>query len=119
MTARDIGHCLPAGTLVAAAGREVAALGAVVEMVHGLVTRHAAADPHAMEEAQSLDYLLQHLCAIGDLLQQLGEHPTLDGLVATEPLRAGTPLADLAARLFDGADAKPFARPTAGEVELF
>jgi hypothetical protein len=119
MTGSDTGARMPAGALVAAAGREVVALGAVVEMVHGLVTRHAVADAPSMEEAQSLDFLLQHLDAIGDLLQRLGLDPTLDGLVETDPLRAATPLADLAARLFDDADARPFARPSAGEVELF
>lgn len=110
---------LPAGALVAAAGREVMALGAVVETVHGLVARHVGIDPDAMEEAQSLDFLLQHLCAIGDFLQRLGSDPALGEPVQTDGLRAAAPLADLAARLFGDADAKPFGRPSAGDVELF
>jgi hypothetical protein len=112
-------NCMPAGALVAAAGREVAALGAVVETLQELVARHAGADPQGLEEAQGLDFLLQHLSAIGELLQRLGADPALAGMIETDALRAGAPLADLAGRLFGDLAAKPFARPTAGAVELF
>jgi len=116
----DAGHeRIAAGALVAAAGRELAKLAALVEGLQALVARHVGLDPDAIEEAQGLDLLQQHLTALAELLEELGGDAALSADVAADPLRLGVPLADLAARLFGDDDAKPFARPTAGAVELF
>lgn len=111
------------GALLGTAATEVDALCDVAGRLHSLIARHIAqgnASEKSIEDAQMIDYLIQHLEALGDFLAQLSCATPTDVLVDAESARAGVGLADLARRLMGevaGEDA-PVAGPP-GDCELF
>lgn len=108
--------------LLATAAKEVDGLSDVAQRLHDLIARHiggAGIEAQSIEDAQMIDYLVQHLEALGAFLDCLAretpEHLNVDATSA----RAGLRLADLARRLVGGGDG-PDARSTpSGDCELF
>ena len=99
---------------------EVDALSVVADRLHNLIARHISredAPEQSIEDAQMIDYLTQHLEALGDFLTELSIATPANVMVDAETARAGVGLADLARRLM-GETADEDAGP-AGDCELF
>jgi hypothetical protein len=109
----------PVARLLAAAAGELNALASLSQQLHELVERqHAAAglSDACVEDAQIIDYLVQHLDALALFLTLVAEQAPNTVHVDAGRALAGLPLGDLARRLGGGAAAAP--APT-GDLELF
>jgi hypothetical protein len=106
---------LPA--LLEAVAAELASLSDGSARLHALVERQAAAGPlgdAAIEDAQFVDFLVQHLETVGLFMRLLAaEAPSVD--IDYARLRLRLPLADLARRL--GGDEA--AAADGGDLDLF
>lgn len=104
--------------LLKAAAAELTDLSRAGDRLHGLVERRMAAAPLAeggIEDAQLIDFLVQHLETVGLFLRLLAaEAPATD--IDYARLSARLPLADLASRLGGGAAPPPAA---SGDLDLF
>lgn len=117
------GVCSSLGALLGTAATEVDALSGVADRLHSLIARHIGredAPEESIEDAQMIDYLTQHLEALGDFLAQLARVTPPEILVDAASARAGVGLADLARRLMgDVPDENAVPAGPAGECELF
>jgi hypothetical protein len=110
------------GPLIGTAATEVDALSEVAGRLHSVIVRHIGVqDAHeqSIEDAQMIDYLTQHLEALGQFLSRLSHATPDDVRVDAESARAGVALADLARRLMGEAPSETEAPRTTGDCELF
>ena len=112
----------PLGALLGTAATEVDALSDVAGRLHSLIARHISqgnASEKSIEDAQMIDYLIQHLEALGDFLAGLSCVTPADIMVNAERARAGVGLADLARRLMGEVAGEGVPAGPAGDCELF
>ncbi len=110
------------GALIGTAAMEVDALSDVANRLHALIARHVAqpgAHEQSIEDAQMIDYLTQHLEALGEFLGRLSAATPPDVLVDAASARAGVRLAALARRLVGDTDPNTAPGQDPGDCELF
>lgn len=114
-----MGVRIPMADLLCAVAAELDRLAERTLELHGLVEGQlsgGALSSAVVEEAQSVDFLAQHLEGLGAWLRLLAGAPA-DVLIDPAELRGRLPLSDLEARL-TGASA-PAAAADPGDFELF
>lgn len=105
------------GALLGAAADELAALSLAGERLRPLLLRALAVEAaeEAIEEAQTLDYLVQHLTALSVLMERLAAMTPPEARLAATQVRDELGLSDLERRLLGGVDDGAAA---AGDFEL-
>ena len=110
----------PLTTLLGSASDEMFVLSGLGGRLHELVERQSALAPlhdRSIEDAQLIDFLVQHLEAVGIFLRLLAENAPAGASIDFEALRHRLPLADLARRL-GGERAFEMEAPS-GDLDLF
>ncbi|MEO8114091.1 MAG: hypothetical protein ABI655_06915 [Phenylobacterium sp.] len=106
MTAVETEDTVALGALLSAAADELAALSLAGERLRPLLLRALAVEAaeEAIEEAQTLDYLVQHLTALSVLMERLAAMTPPEACLAATQVRDGLGLSDLERRLLGGVD---------------
>ncbi len=122
-TAPTLGAPTPMSTLLESAASEMFSLSEIGGALHRLIAREMGTtrlNERSIEDAQLIDFLVQHLQAVGAFLRSLAAETPEEVAVDYAPLRDSVPLADLARRL-GGQLAEAHAPPAAvaGELDLF
>ena len=123
VTAPSLGDPTPMSMLLESAASEMFSLSEIGGALHRLIAREMGTtrlNERSIEDAQLIDFLVQHLQAVGAFLRSLAAETPIDVAVDYAPLRDSVPLADLARRL-GGQLAEAEAGPVvvAGELDLF
>jgi hypothetical protein len=110
-------------TLLESAASEMFSLSEIGLALHRLIAREMGTtrlNERSIEDAQLIDFLVQHLQAVGAFLRSLAAETPAEVAVDYAPLRDSMPLADLARRL-GGQLEESEASPTvlSGELDLF
>jgi hypothetical protein len=117
------GDPTPMSALLESAASEVLSLSEIGLALHRLIAREMGTtrlNERSIEDAQLIDFLVQHLQAVGAFLRSLAAETPAEVAVDYAPLRDAMPLADLARRL-GGQLAEAEAQPAvvSGELDLF
>jgi hypothetical protein len=111
----------PLAQLLRAAADEMFLLSELGGPLHALIERQmggAGLQERSIEDAQLIDFLVQHLEATGIFLRQLAAQTPEETMVEFERVRAMVPLADLARRL--GGEPPPEdSSASSGDLDLF
>lgn len=107
--------------LLRAAADEMFQLSEIGQPLHALIERQMGGSDlqdRSIEDAQLIDFLVQHLQATGIFLRGLAEQTAEDAVVDFERVRVTVPLADLARRLGGEAPVED-SSATSGDLDLF
>jgi hypothetical protein len=111
----------PMVALLRAAADEMFSLSEIGQPLHALIERQMGGydlQEKSIEDAQLIDFLVQHLQATGTFLRQLAEQTSEDAMIDFDRVRTKVPLADLARRL--GGEAPSEGPPGgSGDLDLF
>jgi hypothetical protein len=119
MDLEDIDDRVPLRSLLVATAVEIDALSDAGRRLQPLIAWavEAGSSERTIEDAQGIDHLLQHLCALSGFIMHLASATPSDVHVDLEGAAARLNLSDLKRRLLGGPSA-PASEP-AGDLELF
>jgi nitric oxide reductase activation protein len=122
-TSPSDGDPTPMSALLESAASEMFSLSEIGLALHRLIAREMGTtrlNERSIEDAQLIDFLVQHLQAVGAFLRSLAAETPVEVAVDYAPLRDSMPLADLARRLGGQlAEAQALPPVVSGELDLF